>query len=81
MELKGTWFANTCFSEICQFVGDNICHGKTSISMRTIVNDVLKSNPFFCNICNCYTMDCLHVRGDNPRALARILSRFHVDKS
>ena len=31
-------------------------------------------------ICNCYTMGCPPVRGDNPRALASGLSYVHVDK-
>ena len=29
---------------------------------------------------NCYTMGCLPVRGDNPRALASGLSYVQVDK-
>ena len=31
-------------------------------------------------ICNSYTMACLPVRGDNPRALASVLSYVQVDK-
>ena len=31
-------------------------------------------------LCNSYTMECLPVRGDNPRALASGLSYVQVDK-
>ena len=33
----------------------------------------------FRKICNCYTIVCLPVRGDNPRALASGLSYIQVD--
>ena len=32
------------------------------------------------NLCNSYTLGCLPVRGDNPRALASGLSYVQVDK-
>ena len=34
----------------------------------------------FTSLCNSYTMVCLPVRGDNPRALASGLSFVQVDK-
>ena len=33
-----------------------------------------------CESCNSYTMGCPPVRGDNPRALASVLSYVQVDK-
>ena len=38
------------------------------------------SRRFMCELCYSYTMGCLHVRGDNPRALASGLFYVQVDK-
>ena len=48
--------------------------------MSTFLNSVNNVLMYTVLLCNSYTMGCLPVRGDNPRALASGLSYEQVDK-
>ena len=60
-------------------IGQFRCDNTVTCNLLTRVHGVC-NNCSFLVLCNSYTMGCLPVCGDNPRALASGLSYVQVDK-